>query len=175
MVFVEPKFCTLAINGCRRIVNILKEAKIMNAPVIRDLCVPFFGFFVPVDPRYSAGVCFASRQIHAIRLMRNISKVCNLVIEAIAINVVNKIYRPLSIKYCPSDSVSLVSFPENSNAHVSSFISDGSGNVTGFGSTVDSLLPSHFACVWVVVENGLKRFRRDHGYSLNSMCGDYKP
>lgn len=175
MVFVEPKFYTLAVNGCCRIVNVFKETKIMNALVMRDLRVPFLGFFVPVNSRYSADVCFASCQIHAIRLMRNISKICNLVIESVAINVVNKIYRPLSIKYCPGDSVGLVSFPENSNAHISAFVSDSSGNFTSFGSTVDSLLPSNFTCVWVVVKNGFERFRCDHGYSLNSMCGDYKP
>jgi len=147
----------------------------MNALVMRDLRVPFLGFFVPIHARYSTSVCLASCQIHAIRLMRHISKIGNSIIEAISINVINKIDGPLPIKYCPCDSVRLISLPKDADAHVSAFVSNASSNLACLGSTVDGLFPSYFSRVWVILKDGAESFRCDHGYSLNSMCGDYKP
>ena len=175
MVFVESELCTLCIDRRFCIINFFKETKIMNAPFMTNLSVPFLGFFVPVNTRNSTGVDFASREIHAVGLMRNISQVFDLIVEAIPINMVNKFLGPFSVKNCPGDSVCLVSFAKDADAPVSSAISNAASNCSSPRPAVGVYLPSNVSSQWVIRKNGFQHIRVNHLQSLKSMCGDYKP
>lgn len=126
------------------------NTKMSLSSIEKDVCSPFISEFGNTKkPTLISLVRYQS--ILNIASMRHITKIAYSIVRAIAVDVVNFIFRPLSIYIQPSKPMGKIPISKNTYSTVSSRVNS-SSNRAYSGILRCSFFPDKYTGLWVVVQ-----------------------
>ena len=138
-----------------------KVAEMDSLSVYLYHAYPFLVYFMPANACMARSVVFVSFSISCIDFMRYRAQVVASIIISLVIDMVNLVFRPMSIQPQPHQSMGIILMPVNGDADIS--VSFWSNRVSLFHRAfIDN--PSKNTCVGIIIQKLFKSLLCKHDF-----------
>jgi hypothetical protein len=145
-------FCRITVGGIRFLSRRVRS-EINHLFVDLYPGNPTSGALAPSGSFHARSVIFLTPNIASVLLPGGVSKIAKSIVVMCPIDVVNGVLRPLASEDKPSNTVTLVNPPLQTDAHISSL-----AGAAGYLSP--TVFPSQETSFWVIVQNATDVLRR---------------
>lgn len=111
-------------------------------------------------PRFISPIRFTDVLRVAVR--KNISKIDNSIVRFVAVNVVNKPFRPIAVCVQPCQTMRFVHASRDADGNVPNPFFNASSNITSFDGFAGPRSPGKNTCVSVIIKRMFKLFNGQH-------------